>query len=73
MIDYSLRRAEPRDLPQIVGLITELAEFERLTHLLQVTPERLQPHLFGADAVARCLVAELGPAATAPGLGDPFQ
>jgi GNAT superfamily N-acetyltransferase len=60
MIDYTLRRAEPRDVPQIVGLITELAEFERLAHLLEVTPERLHPHLFGSDPVARCLVAELG-------------
>jgi GNAT superfamily N-acetyltransferase len=66
-IDFRLRPAEPHDLPAIVGLITELAQFEQLTHLLQVTPERLQPHLFGEQPVARCQVAELGPAADAPG------
>lgn len=53
------RAAEPRDVPAIVGLIRELAEFERLTHLLQVTPESLQPHLFGPRPVAEALVAEV--------------
>lgn len=55
----TLRPAEPRDVPAIVGLIRELAEFERLTHLLQVTPESLQPHLFGPRPVAEALVAEV--------------
>ena len=55
---YSLRPAEPRDLDPVVGLIRELAEFERLTHLLQVTPDSLRPHLFGARPVVEALVAE---------------
>jgi len=67
MTDYRLRAAEPRDVPAVVGLITELAEFERLTHLLEVTPERLHPHLFGDQPAARCQVAELGPETDAPG------
>jgi GNAT superfamily N-acetyltransferase len=54
-----LRGAEPRDLEAVVGLITELAEFEHLTHLLQVTPESLRPHLFGDKPVAECQVAEV--------------
>ncbi|MCA6215047.1 GNAT family N-acetyltransferase [Ideonella sp. B7] len=56
---YKLRVAEPRDVPAIVGLITELAEFEHLTHLLQITPEKLLPQLFGARPAAECLVAEV--------------
>ncbi len=56
---YKLRAAEPRDVPAIVGLITELAEFEHLTHLLQITPEKLMPQLFGARPAAECLVAEV--------------
>ena len=44
---HRLRAAEPRDVEAIVGLIRGLAEFEKLTHLLQVTPEKLGPHLFG--------------------------
>jgi ribosomal protein S18 acetylase RimI-like enzyme len=56
---FTLRAAEPRDIPAIVGLIGELAEFEKLTHLLQVTPETLAPHLFGPKPVAESWVAEL--------------
>lgn len=55
---YALRAAELRDVVPIVGLIRELAEFEKLTHLLQVTPEKLRPHLFGEKAVAEAMVAE---------------
>jgi GNAT superfamily N-acetyltransferase len=54
----SIRAAEPRDLEAIVRLIAGLAEFERLTHLLEVTPESLRPHLFGARPVAEALVVE---------------
>jgi GNAT superfamily N-acetyltransferase len=57
---HLLRAAEPRDLAAIVGLIRELAEFERLTHLLRVTPETLRPHLFGDKPVVECVVGELG-------------
>ena len=57
---FVLRAAQPRDVPAIVGLIAELAEFEQLTHLLQVTPERLHPHLFGERPVAEAQVAEVG-------------
>ena len=57
--DFTLRAAEPRDVAAIVGLIRELAEFEKLTHLLQVTPETLHPHLFGERPVVEALVAEV--------------
>jgi GNAT superfamily N-acetyltransferase len=54
-----LRPAEPRDVQAVVGLIAELAEFENLSHLLQATPEKLAPHLFGAKPAAECLVGEV--------------
>ena len=56
---FKLRAAELRDVQSIVGLIRELADFEQLTHLLQVTPEKLRPHLFGEKPVAEALVAEV--------------
>lgn len=59
-LNVVLRAAELRDVQPIVGLIRELAEFEKLTHLLQVTPEKLRPHLFGEKPVAEAMVAELG-------------
>jgi GNAT superfamily N-acetyltransferase len=54
------RAAEPRDVPAIVGLIRELAEFENLSHLCQVSAESLWPHLFGEKPVAECVVGEAG-------------
>lgn len=57
--DFRLRAAELRDVQSIVRLIQELAEFEKLTHLLQVTPDRLRPHLFGEKPVAEAVVAEV--------------
>ena len=57
-VSFSIRAAELRDVTAIVQLIRELAEFEHLTHLLQVTPEKLRPHLFGERAVVEALVAE---------------
>jgi hypothetical protein len=62
MTDPVLRPAGPADMPAVVGLITELAEFEQLTHLLQVTPQALGPHLFGPRPVAECWVADAGDA-----------
>jgi GNAT superfamily N-acetyltransferase len=53
-----LRAAEARDVPAIVGLIRELAEFEKLTHLVEVTPQRLHPQLFGERPAAEAVVAE---------------
>jgi GNAT superfamily N-acetyltransferase len=56
---FSLRPATPADLPAIVALIRELAVFEQLEHLVVVTPETLQPHLFGPRPVAEAVVGEV--------------
>ncbi|MDT9000469.1 GNAT family N-acetyltransferase [Paucibacter sp. APW11] len=58
METYFLRAAEPRDVAAIVGLIKELAAFERLSHLLEVDEQRLAPQLFGAQPAAEAMVAE---------------
>jgi len=57
---HLLRAAELRDVAAIVDLIRELADFEKLTHLLRVTPETLHPHLFGDKPVVECVVGEIG-------------
>jgi len=59
MSSFTIRPAELRDVAPIVQMIRDLAEFEKLTHLLQVTPEKLRPHLFGEKPVAEAMVAEL--------------
>ncbi len=60
---HHLRRAEPRDVPAIVGLIHELAEFEKLSHLCQASAESLAPHLFGRHPgdrpVVECVVGDV--------------
>ncbi len=54
----TLRAAEPRDVPAIVGLIRELADFEKLAHLVEVSPQSLHPQLFGERPAAEAVVAE---------------
>ena len=61
----SIRPATPADLPAIVGLIRELAAYERLEHLVVATPESMAPHLFGPRPAAECVVAESGAAIVA--------
>ncbi len=53
---YTLRPATPADLPALVGLIGELADYEKLSHLVEVTPESLHPHLFGPRPAAEAVV-----------------
>ena len=56
---FTLRPAELRDVGPIVELIRELAQFEKLEHLMQATPEKLRPQLFGEKAAAEALVVEV--------------
>lgn len=60
MLNFTLRPAEPRDLPAISGLIMELAVFEQLAHLVEATPEKLAPQLFGERPAAQAVVAVVG-------------
>jgi GNAT superfamily N-acetyltransferase len=62
---FTLRPAAPQDLPAIVGLIRELAAFERLEHLVETTVDGLRPHLFGERPAAEAVVAEAGGAVVA--------
>jgi GNAT superfamily N-acetyltransferase len=53
-----VRAATPDDIPAIFGLMLELAEFEKLTHLFVATQEGVHDALFGARPSAEALVAE---------------
>ncbi len=57
---FTLRAAERADVEAIVQLIRELADFERLLHLVQATPEKLARQLFGPHPAAEAMVAERG-------------
>ncbi|WP_119155634.1 GNAT family N-acetyltransferase [Caldimonas tepidiphila] len=54
-----IRSAEPRDAADLVALIAALADYEKLTHLLELTPEKLAAQLFGERPPAEAVVAEV--------------
>jgi GNAT superfamily N-acetyltransferase len=53
-----IRPAGPADVPVILGMIRELAEFERDPEAVVATPELLYDALFGVKAVAHAIMAE---------------
>ncbi|PMS19442.1 GNAT family N-acetyltransferase [Trinickia dabaoshanensis] len=53
-----IREATPLDVTGMLGLMRELAEFEKLTHLFVATEETLGEALFGPHPAAEALVAE---------------
>jgi GNAT superfamily N-acetyltransferase len=55
-----IRAAEPRDVPLLLELFGELAEYEHLEHELHATDERLSEALFGQRPSAEALIAERG-------------
>ena len=55
-----IRAARPQDVPLLLGLFRELAEYEQLAHELRATPELVAEALFGARPSAEALIAEVG-------------
>jgi GNAT superfamily N-acetyltransferase len=58
--DTLVRAAELRDVPVLLELFAELAEYEHLTHELRATEQGLTAALFGERPVAEALIAERG-------------
>jgi GNAT superfamily N-acetyltransferase len=54
----SIRAATPDDVPLILRFIRELAEYERMAHLVVATEEVLRDTLFGARPFAEVVIAE---------------
>jgi GNAT superfamily N-acetyltransferase len=55
-----IRNATEDDVPLILSLIKELAEYERLSHEVVATEEILRDSLFGERRVAEALLGYLG-------------
>ena len=53
-----IRFATREDVPAIVSLIREAADFEGHAHLATATPERLEAELFGDRSACECLIGE---------------
>lgn len=68
MTDTIVRAAGPRDVPALLELFGELAEYEHLTHELRATESGLQAALFGAHPVAEALIAERDGDSGGPGI-----
>lgn len=58
-VGAAIRRAARADVPALLGLIRGLAEYERLTPLVTATEDGLAETLFGTQANAEALLAEV--------------
>ena len=59
MTAFSIRPATPADSATLFRLISDLAEYEKLTHLLEATPQKIGDALFGARPHAEAVIVEL--------------
>lgn len=59
MSEFRIRDARIEDVPLILALIRELAEYERLTHEVVATEELLAENLFGKRRAAEVLIGVL--------------
>jgi GNAT superfamily N-acetyltransferase len=60
MPELEIRAATEDDVPLILSLIKELAEYERLSHEVVATEESLRHWLFGERRVAEVLIGRHG-------------
>src|SRR4051812_3953406 len=58
--DREIRRATRDDVPSLLRLIRELADYEKLSHLVVADEAHLERELFGERTVAEALVCISG-------------
>ena len=58
-MNFTIRDATKNDMPSVLGLIKELAEFEKEPDAVEVTVEDLQNDGFGDYPAFKCFVAEV--------------
>ena len=59
MSRVTLRPAVPDDIPLILELISELADYEKLAHEVKADARRMHDHLFGPRPFAEVLIGEV--------------
>lgn len=57
--ELNIRKATATDVPLVLSLIHELAEYERLPHLVENTADLLHEALFGVRPSAEVILADL--------------
>jgi len=55
--EFRIRSADANDVPLILGFVRELAEYERLSHMVAATDAKLRETLFGAHPGAEVVLA----------------
>lgn len=58
--EFHIRRATAEDIPLVLAFIRELAEYERLSHLVSADEAQLRESLFGAQPGAEILLGFAG-------------
>ncbi|MBX2828173.1 MAG: GNAT family N-acetyltransferase [Flavobacteriaceae bacterium] len=58
-MDIGIRKATPNDLDAMLGLITELAVFEKEPDAVKISVQELQEAGFGQNPMYTCFVAEV--------------
>ncbi|CAO2643790.1 Thialysine N-epsilon-acetyltransferase [Lemmus lemmus] len=62
MASTRIREARETDCGDILRMIRELAEYEKLSHQVKISEEALRADGFGENPFFHCLVAEIVPA-----------
>ncbi|HER09645.1 MAG TPA: GNAT family N-acetyltransferase [Bacteroides sp.] len=57
---FYIRKAEKQDVPLVLDLIRELAEYEKLSHMVRATVADLEKYLFGPQKVADVILGYYG-------------
>ncbi len=58
-MDFTIREATKKDMPQVLNLIKELALFEKEPNAVEVSVSDLQKDGFGKHPAFKCFVAEI--------------
>lgn len=56
-MSFAIRAATPDDVPLLNRLVRELAEYEKLTHIVAADEQTLRAHLFGEPRYAEAVLA----------------
>jgi len=59
-MNFIVKESTPKDMPQVLGLIKELAIFEKDPDAVEITVEILEEGGFNSNPMFTCFVAEVG-------------